>query len=299
VRTPATLVVVKPSTGELLAVADANSAQDLGLSAQQPPGSLIGLASALTMLRNGYTLNSRLNCSSPWTYDGQVFRNSQGPGIDKVTLGAAVEGGCTTGIAGEYSHIQAADLRTALFDLGLVTPSPGVTSDAPDVDFVGDQLGTAAFYGVAPTDTDPLHHVENLVGEGKVLVSPLALARATATVATGVRQSVRLVVDPPARAADLTKPLSTTEAASLQDIMLKAVTEPGGSANALSRVGGDLPHAMAGTAGYGTGSTATRTAWCTGYRGDYAFTVLITNAPTGQGASGAVTAAGNFLKLAG
>jgi len=130
-----------------------------------------------------------------------------------------------------------------------------------------------------------------------VLVSPLSMTRAVATVSQGQRQAVKLVLDPPAHTQDRRERLSPQEAASLQDIMRKGVTETGGSAHALAGLPGET-HALSGTAGYGTGQNATRTAWCTGYRGDYAFTVLITDSQAAQGAAGAVQVARNFLQVA-
>jgi hypothetical protein len=306
VRTPAALVVVKPSTGELIAVANNDPANDLGLGAQQPPGALMGLTTGLALLRSGQdNLNTRVDCSAPWTYQEQLFRNAQGPAIPGVTLGAAIEGGCTTGIAREHAKVSPGDVEKAAYDLGLAAPDPRdpttttTNSDAPNVDAVGDQLGIPAFQGLVPVDADPLHHAENLSGEGKILVSPLSVTRATATVATGARQSVRFVVNPPAKTADVTKALSPQEVASLQDLMARSVTEQGGTAHGLVNVGGETPHAMAATSGYGTGASTTRTAWCTGYRGDYAFTALVTQAPAAQGVSPAVNAVASFLRQTG
>ncbi|HEX2809572.1 MAG TPA: NTF2-like N-terminal transpeptidase domain-containing protein, partial [Kineosporiaceae bacterium] len=125
VKQPTTLLVVKPSTGELLGVAKGgpnaktqiNSGQDPGLLSQAPPGPMFGMAAALALLRAGNsqnTLNTRLDCSSPWTYSGnykgdyqsQVFRNPPGaPDIPGVTLGAAVEGAGATCFARAASSV--------------------------------------------------------------------------------------------------------------------------------------------------------------------------------------------------
>jgi hypothetical protein len=312
-KQPTTLLVIKPSTGELLAVAKSSSShsQDPGLLTQAPAGPMFGLASTLALLRNGNppnTLNTRVNCSAPWTYSGrykgdyqsQVFRNLQdlAPGVPGVSLGAAVEGGCVTGIARLASAVTPQALQTAAYDLGLATPNTSPSLEPPDDRFVANQFGTWGFFGVTPADDNPLHHVENVIGEGGVLVSPLSMTRAVATVATGTRRSVKFVLDPPPRADDVTRSLAPTEIASLQDVMARSVTEGGGSAHALARVGAADLHAMATVAGYGTGDTKTRDAWCAGYRGDYAFTVLATAVPTATGTSSVLGVASKFLELA-
>jgi hypothetical protein len=309
-KQPTTLLVVKPSTGELLAVAKSDSSQDPGLLSQAPPGPIFGLASSLALLRNGNpqnTLNTRVDCSAPWTYSGnhkgdyqsQVFRNPPGaPDIPGVTLGAAVEGGCVTGIARSFSQVTPQALQSAAYDLGLATPGSSASPDLPDDRFVANQFGTWGFFGVTPTDDNPLHHIENMIGEGKVLASPLSMARAVATVATGTRHSIKFVLDPPPKASDITKDLAPEETASLQDVMARAVTEGGGSAHALAATGGADLHAMAGTAGYGTGDSPTRIVWCAGYRGDYAFAVLVTGAPQADGTTSALGVADRFLEQA-
>jgi len=134
-----------------------------------------------------------------------------------------------------------------------------------------------------------------MVGEGDVLVSPLSVTRATATIATGHRTALRLITNPAPAQPDVAKPLEDQDAQLLRDVLAKAVTEPGGSAHALAGLPGSPVSAMAATAGYGSGRAGVRAAWVTGYRGDYAFTVLIPDAPTNDGARNAVEVARRFL----
>ena len=329
----ATLVVIDKNSGDLLASAATTGAisspkpgdqppgisrQDAGLLAQRPAGQMFGLVSGLALLRAGNQLNTRVDCSAPWTYQGQyrtqyqsqVFRNaeppdqkkvpnaSKVPGIPGVTLGAALEGGCVTGLARSGFTITPQAVQSAAYDLGMATPATSSLPDLPDNRVVTEQLGTWAFNGTVAVDDNPLHHLENVIGEGQVLVSPLSMARAAATVGSGTRRSVTLVVDPPATAPDLPKNLAPQEVASLQEVMSKAVTEPGGSAHALLAIGGPDLHAMAGTSTYGTGGTKTRTAWCVGYRGDEVFAVMVPQAQTDLGTTEATAVAANFLTLA-
>lgn len=308
--TRATFVVVKPTTGELLAVANtvpAGTTQpvDYGLSSQHPPGPVFGLASTLALLRSParsqqtrqhYQLTTRIDCSQPFAVGGQVFRNYQGPSLAGVQLGAAVEGGCVTGLARVADDVAPETLQLAAYDLGLSTPRDP-TNRTPGLLAVSDQLGAPAFHGLVPPtpeepDQDLVHRSENMVGEGQVLVSPLSMARSAATVASGTRRAVRLVVDPAPRHSDIPKDLPPGELDALRLLMSKGVTEPGGSAHALAPLG-DV-HALAGTAGYGTGQSQRRQAWCVGYLGDYAFAVLIPDVTTASAAP-AVAVASRFL----
>ena len=315
---PATLVIVQPSTGNLLAVANTPPATaqalpvDYGLLAQAPPGSTFQLASALALLRSPaqslqtqqhYQLSTRIDCSDPYTVGGQVLRNYQGPRLAGVQLGSAVEGGCVTGPARVAGDVTPETLQTAAYDLGFSTPKDR-TDDTPGYFTVADQLGVPAFHGSVPPspdtpDRDPLAHAQNLIGEGEVLMSPLSMARAAATVGSGTRHAVKLVLDPAPRAQDrdLPKQLNPGEADALRLIMGKGVTEDGGSAKTLRPLG-DV-HALAGTGGYGStdyGRGQQRSAWCFGYLGDYAFAVLVpatATAPTDP--APALTIASKFL----
>jgi hypothetical protein len=302
---PATLVVAKPSTGEVLAVANTSPTLDYGFSSEQPPGSLFGLASYLALVRQGFTATSQVDCRQPFTFpgEGQMFRNSQGATINQVRLAAAIEGGCTTALARLYSEVTPDDVQRAAWDLGVATPLVAPDPQTPGWKVVADQLGTPAFLGRVNSDSAsdntsgiaPVHHAQDLVGEGKVLVSPLSVTRATVTVASGQRRSLRLITNPAPAESDSRRPLTPEETRLLQDVMAKAVTEPGGSAYALSGLPGSPVYAMASTGGYGTGRSDIRPAWVTGYRGDYAFTVLMPTARTTDGARNALEVARRFV----
>jgi cell division protein FtsI/penicillin-binding protein 2 len=254
-----------------------------------------------------------VDCRQPFTYpgEGQMFRNAQGPTIDKVRLAAAIEGGCTTALARLAPTITPVQLQTAAWDLGLATPLDARDGDTPGWLAVADQLGTPAFLGRVSSDAatdlggpdDPdgtramtrVHQAQTMVGEGKVLVSALSVTRAAATVASGERRAPKLIANPAPTQQDLPKPIETGDLGQLQEIMAKAVTEPGGSAHALAALPGSPVHAMAASAGYGTGRGDVRAAWVTGYRGDYAFTVLIPNATATDGTRNALEVARRFL----
>ena len=301
----ATLVVARASTGEVLAVANSSATVEQGLSARRPAGSIVGPVSYLALLRRGFTADSPVDCRQPFTAPGLTFTDAQGPTIDRVRLAAAVEGGCTTALARLAGSVSPVDLQNAAWDLGAATPLTSRDGRTPGWLAVADRLGAPAWLGRVHadrgdvgTDGDPdgaravsdVRRAEDLVGEGTVLVSPLSVTRATATVATGQRRALRLVIDPAPTHPDAVKPLDAAATRALQEVMLRSVTESGGSAHALAQVTGSPIAAMAATAGSGTG----RAAWVTGYRGDYAFTVLIPSAPATDGTRNALEVARRF-----
>lgn len=312
VNAPATVVVAKPSTGEVLAVANNSSSTDLGLSSQQPPGPIFGLTSYLAMLRKDYSSTSPVDCREPFTFpgEGQMFRNSEGPTIAQVRLAAAIEGGCTTALARLSTTVSPVELQEAAWDLGITTPL-STQAQTPGWLAVADQLGTPAYLGRVTSDSatdlgtdddkdgtravSAVRNAQNMVGEGKVLVSPLSVTRATVTVATGRRKALRLITNPAPAKADIEKPLEADAVRDLQEVMAKGVTEGGGSAHALAGLPGSPVYAIASTAGYGTGRTDVRAAWVTGYRGDYAFTILIPNVRVTDGTRAALEIARRFV----
>jgi hypothetical protein len=317
VRAPASLVVVRPDTGDVLASAstppDTRTRQDPGsatarsltldpaLASPQHPGSVFGLVSSLALLRAGHPPETRVDCGNRYVTGGRTFDNTQGPNLKDVTLKAAVNGGCVTGIARVASTITPGALQSAAFDLGLAVPVED-GGRAPGWLRVSDRMGTPAFHGQVPATGSRVRHIENAIGEGDVLVSPLSLARAAATVATGTRRALQLVISPGATRTDLARPLSSEETTALQDIMAKSVTESGGSAHSLAGLGN--VHALAGVVLAGASSPGAGRkpllrwhAWCVGYTSGYAFAVLVRDVAGSPitARSQALVAAGRFI----
>jgi hypothetical protein len=84
-------------------------------------------------------------------------------------------------------------------------------------------------------------------------------------------------------------PLDERRLATLQELMRASVEDPGGTAHALLGRGPDVA-AVAGSAAYGPEGAATRHVWCTGYRGNLAFAVLVEGTSAGPEAATGVAA---------
>jgi len=155
-------------------------------------------------------------------------------------------------------------------------------------------MGLAAYAGSVPRPADEADLAATSIGQGRVLVSPLAMAMVAAAVDAGVAHAPRLV----AGAADDTvpgSPLPATVVKELRTMMAQVVTS--GTA-----AGQGLPvgtYAKTGTAQYGTGSPLKTDAWLIGFRGAVAFAVLVANSPGNGGPTDGPIAARFLTALGG
>ena len=85
---------------------------------------------------------------------------------------------CNTAFVGSAGKVSAAQLADAAKALGY-----GAAAG----------LGVQAFGGSVPTSGDAVEHAADMIGQGKVLASPLSVATASASVAAGTPVTPRLV----------------------------------------------------------------------------------------------------------
>jgi cell division protein FtsI/penicillin-binding protein 2 len=282
---PAALVAVRPSTGDVLAVANGGpgaTGYDRALLGQYPPGSTFKIASSLALLGVGLTPDSSLTCPPTVTVSGKTFRNAEGEVLGTVPFHSAFAHSCNTAFVGSAKRVDAPALTDAAAGLGVGRDDPlGL-----------DSLGVGAFGGAVPVDDDPVQHAAQMIGQGKVLVSPLAVARMSATVAAGRLQPARLVATDGARpSAGPALPAATV--AALRSMMREVVT--GGTGTALKSVPGAPVSGKTGTAEFGGGNPPPTHAWFTGFRGDLAFAVVVEDG--GFGGKVAAPIAADFLGL--
>ncbi len=145
--------------------------------------------------------------------------------------------------------------------------------------------------GSVPPPGSPVVQAADAIGQGDVLVSPLAMALVSATVAGGATPVPILV--PSAEPAGTPPPgPSTAVIEALRSMTREVVTS--GTATALA----DLPGTVAGktgTAEFGTGDPPPAHAWFAGYRGDVAFSVFVEGGQSST--TTAVPLARSFLSL--
>ncbi len=149
-------------------------------------------------------------------------------------------------------------------------------------------LGFPAYLGSVPTTATATEHAASMIGQAKVLVSPMDMATVIASAVKGSVVRPRLIDDNPAVAGFPTpeKPLQPAEAQALQSMLGAVVSEGSGALLASDGV----TAAKTGTAEYGTANPPLTHAWMVAVRGDLAVAAYVEN-----GASGSKTA-GPLLK---
>lgn len=269
------IVAIRPSTGEILAAANGpgNGGVNIATAGQYAPGSTFKLVTALALLRAGVTLDDVLNCPESVTVDGYTFHNHDdypAEAVGDIPFRAAIATSCNTALIGARDRIDAADLASAAESLGMGFE-------------IG--LGYPAFLGQVPEPEGETEWAADLIGQGRVLASPLAMATVAASIQAGQTVMPHLIADQTGEATP-SQPLTADEAAALRTLMRAVVTE--GSAPFLGAVPGEPVGAKTGTAEYGgpdaEGAYPTH-AWMIGIHGDLAVAVFVET-----GVSGAETA---------
>ncbi|GAA4123859.1 penicillin-binding transpeptidase domain-containing protein [Nocardioides fonticola] len=270
---PSALVAIRPSTGAVLAAANGpGSALNLATYGQFPPGSTFKIVSSLALLRAGLTPSSTVSCPVAVTVDGKRFTNYSdypaGANGD-IPLATALANSCNTAFIGQRGRLDDGDLAAAAASLGV-----GVDHD----------LGFPAYFGQVPPPGSQTQAAADLIGQGGVLASPMAMATVLASVVAG-RTVVPWLVDdvraePPADAA----PLTAAETGALRSMLRGVVT--GGSGRGLLDVPGDPVIAKTGTAEFERDGRTLTHAWMVGAQGDLAVAVFVDEGSSGSGTAG-------------
>ncbi|SHF28051.1 penicillin-binding transpeptidase domain-containing protein [Streptoalloteichus hindustanus] len=276
----AALVAVKPSTGEILAVAQNAAADKLGdvaLLHRMPPGSTFKVVSASAVLQHGLAAaDSPLPCPGVTHVGGQRLPNENQFDLGTVPLRTAFAASCNTTFAELAVKLPARALPAAAAQLGLLA----------DYDVAG--IRTAA--GSVPEAGENNQRVEDAIGQGRVEATPFGMAVATATVASGRSVTPILLRGQETRVSGPLAPPPPGVVAALRGMMREVVTS--GTARELARFTG--LHGKTGTAEHGAAGQAH--GWFVGFRGDLAFAVLVVD---GGSSKPALQVTANFLDAVG
>jgi cell division protein FtsI/penicillin-binding protein 2 len=271
----AALIVLQPSTGDVLAVANDGPdgpGVDRALTGRYPPGSTFKIASALALLRQGLTPDEVVPCPATVTVSGKSFKNAEDEVLGDQPFRTDFAHSCNTAFVGSADRVSSAQLQSAAADLG----------------YTSYDLGIGAFGADVPVTEDEVEHAAQLIGQGKVLASPLAVAVSAAAVADGQLRTPRLLMSEPAAAPGP----ALAEATVLQGLTRLVVTE--GTATVLRDVPGEPVSGKTGTAEFGTQVPPQTHAWFAGFSGDLAFAVLVED--SGFGGAVAAPLAGDLLR---
>jgi len=279
------LVAIKPSTGEILAAASGPGSDGYNTATfgQYAPGSTFKVVSSLALLRSGLTPGSPVSCPARVTVNGKQFKNYSDYPSDKlgrITLREAVANSCNTAFISSRAKVTGTALTDAAAALGF-----GVDHD----------LGFPAYFGQVPAPGGETEAAADLIGQGKILASPMAMAAVVASVTAGKTVLPVLVQGSGAQLARPDEPLTKAEAASLRALMRAVVDE--GSGSFLQALQPPPVLAKTGTAEYGSTPPLPTHAWMIGAQGDLAVAVFVADGQSGSRTAGPVLE--EFLRAAG
>jgi cell division protein FtsI/penicillin-binding protein 2 len=272
----ASTVVMQPSTGAILAIANQPAAgYDKATSGTYAPGSTFKLITASAALETGKVAPDKpLNCPKNYQYGSQNFHNVNNFSLQNATMAQDFAQSCNT-----------AFISTATF-----MPDAAVSNEAHDVFGIGLNwtVGVPAYSGSVPAATGSLKAM-SYIGQGKDLMSPLAMASVVSTVrAAGFHQP--FIVSPSVDGRTLAKAprqLSASVAAQVRS-MMRLTAQSGTAAPAMAGLSGDIG-AKTGTAEVDGQSKPN--SWFVAYRGDVAAAAIVPNSGEGYKFAGPIVAA--------
>lgn len=276
---PAALVALRAGTGEVLAVANGGpnaAGYNRALLGQYPPGSTFKIVSTLALLEGGLSPDAPTPCPATLQVSGKTFSNAEEEVLGTVPFRTDFAHSCNTAFVGSAKRISGQQLVKAASSLGFGQP---------------DTTGAGAYTGSVPDSDEPVAHAAAVIGQGKVLASPLAVAGTSAAVAAGRWAPPKLVVEPAPKAAVQPVQLPEGPVGNLRQMMRDVVTE--GTATVMNSTPGGPVSGKTGTAEFGSGNPPPTHAWFTGYQGDVAFAVVVEEG--GFGAEAAAPIAKDFL----
>jgi len=275
----AAMVVLDAHSGAILAAANsaAAGANPYATTGRYAPGSTFKIVTALALLRAGKTLNSKLDCPKTVTVDGMTFKNVTGYSTahnGSIKLRDAVAWSCNTAMINGAMMVGPTALADAAASLGI-----GVDHD----------LGFASFFGSVPSPTSGTAQAGAGIGQGTVVMSPLAMAVEAASVAAGHTIVPYLLMDDigqPWQPADATPepavtPLTSQEASQLRDIMGAVISEGTGAT-----LKGLAKGAKTGTAEFTDNGKLKTHAWMICFTNDYAIAAYVHVGTSGAAAAG-------------
>jgi len=253
----AMIVAIKPSTGEILAVAQnpvADSEGPIATTGLYPPGSTFKIITAGAAIdRDMATPNTLLACPGHMDIGQRTVPNYGGFDLGTVPMSRAFASSCNTTFAELASRMPPRGLTMAAAQYGI----------GPDYQIEG--INTVS--GSVPPTVNLAERTEDGFGQGKVLVSPFGMALAAATVAAGKTPVPQLIEGRQTAITGDHAPITPKMLDGLRPMMRLVVTN--GTAKDLQSAGDVL--GKTGEAEFEGGSHS----WFAGYRGDMAFSALI------------------------
>jgi len=274
VKPASALVALQPSTGNILAAANGpgNNGLNLATYGQMPPGSTFKTVDSLAFMRAGMTPDSTVPCTTSITVDGKRFTNDSDypPGATgNVPLSTAIANSCNTAVISQRDKVTHDDLTKAAASLGF-----GVDHDT----------GFPAYFGQLPAPASDPEKAADMIGQGKVLASPMVMASVIGAIQTGASTVPRLITGTSVKPAGT--PITAKEDAQLKEIFRAVVTR--GTGAGLADIPGKPVIAKTGTAEFDRDGKRLTHAWMIAAQGDLAVAVYVDEGTTGAGTAGPI-----------
>lgn len=272
-RKKASVVVVKPSTGEILAVANSDRGFNTAFQGSLAPGSTMKVITASMLLDKKITdVDKKHPCPKYFTYGHWKFQNDDKFQIKDGTFKASFAASCNTAFISQAPKLDNDSLTKQaqqVFGLGMNNWSIGVPS----------------FDGAVPVMSQA-QMAASLIGQGGVRMNPLNMASVAATVKAGAFHQPYLVSpDFDNRTlAKASKPISASTASKLRELMHYTAIA-GTAVKPMSGLGSDM--------GAKTGSAEVDgqkdpNGWFTAWRGDLAAAAVVQQGGHGGDSAGPV-----------
>ncbi|TMR98261.1 penicillin-binding transpeptidase domain-containing protein [Nonomuraea basaltis] len=275
VRKPASLVALRASTGEILAVVNKPGGFNRALLGKYPPGSTFKVVTASALVAGGVEPGEQVTCPAEKNIGGFPFHNAGFKDYGTLSFQEAFAHSCNT----TFGEMSVASLnggrlaevaRSFGFGIPIMPGVPAVRAEFPD-----------------PKDDTDLASAS--IGQGRVLASPLNMASVAAAIASGAWIHPRLVTEELTGQTGSPRPLEAGVVTALRKLMPAVVTD--GTAHAVRFPPGTA--GKTGTAEYGSGTEPPAHSWFIGYQGDLAFAVIVEDG--GAGSAVAAPIAARFL----
>ncbi|MFJ5777840.1 penicillin-binding transpeptidase domain-containing protein [Streptomyces sp. NPDC093094] len=281
-RKRASVVLLRPSTGEILAVANSSPGFNTAFQGSLAPGSTMKVVtSSMLFDKKLASADKKHPCPKFFTYGGWKFQNDDKFAIKDGTFKASFARSCNTAFISQAPKLDDSDL----------------TKQAQDVFGLGMDnwaVGVPTFDGAVPVQSQA-QMAASLIGQGGVRMNPLNMASVSATVQSGrFRQPYLVSPDVDGRKlATAARSLSAGTLAQVREVMAYTAAY-GTAAEAMAGVPGSV--------GAKTGSAEVDgqkkpNGWFTAYRGDLAGAGVVQAGGHGGSTAGPIVAA--LLKAGG
>ncbi|WP_030814608.1 penicillin-binding transpeptidase domain-containing protein [Streptomyces sp. NRRL F-2799] len=279
-REQASVVALRASTGEILAVANSGHGFNIGFQGSLAPGSTMKVITSSLLIEKGLaSADKKHPCPKTFTFGGWKFHNDDDFEIKNGTFKASFARSCNTAFISQAKKLKNDDLTKQaqqVFGLSMNNWSVGV----PTLD------------GSVPVQS-AAQMAASLIGQGGVRMNPLNMASVAATVKTGTFHQPYLVA-PSVDHRTLATASRTMSAKTLGQLreLMNFTAAYGTAAEAMSGLGPDY--------GAKTGSAEVDNqkkpnGWFTAYRGDLASAGVVQAGGHGGDTAGPIVA--TLLKL--